>query len=97
MTGLKRGRKTAKVGLGRRAKSPKAGTADESLSDAIKTRLFELRQRGFNRLFQRGGIFEVSTPESLLGMDFAEPVCLLVDRLVVTADSQPRVWEGAEE
>src|SRR5216683_120605 len=96
MTGLKRGRKTAKVALGRTAKSPKAGIADESLSDAIKTRLFELRQRGFNRLFQRGEIFEFSTPESLLEIDFAAPVFVLVDRLLVTADSRARIVDAAE-
>ncbi len=96
MTGLKRARKTAKVALGRTAKSPKAGTADESLSDAIKTRLFELRQRGFNRLFQRGEIFEFSTPESLLEIDFAAPVFVLVDRLLVTADSRARIVDAAE-
>ncbi len=36
-----------------------------------KERLFELRKRGFNRLFQSGQIFEFSTPESLLDVDFA--------------------------
>src|SRR5260370_36893473 len=96
MTGLKRGRKTAKVGLGRTAKSPEAATAEERLSDAIKTALFELRQRGFNRLFQRGEIFEFSTPESLLEIDFAEPVFVLVDRLLVTADSRARIVDAAE-
>ena len=59
-----------------------------TLSDAIKTRLFDLRKRGFNRLFQNGQIFEFSTPESLLDINFAEPVFGLVDRLVVAADQR---------
>src|ERR1700720_1284789 len=59
---------------------PRRGTA---ISDQLKTRLSELRQRGFNRLYQNGQIFEFSTPESLLEVDFSQPVFLLVDRLVV--------------
>ena len=42
------------------------------LPDAVQDRLFELRKRGFNRLFQNGQIFEFSTPESLLDVNFAE-------------------------
>jgi hypothetical protein len=63
-----------------------AKSAEANLpSDAIKTRLFDLRKRGFNRLFQNGQIFEFSTPESLLDLNFSEPVFGLVDRLVVAA------------
>src|SRR3954447_22596399 len=51
----------------------KTATESHSPSDAIKTRLFDLRKRGFNRLFQKGQLFEFSTPESLLEIDFAEP------------------------
>src|SRR5216683_3671309 len=43
-------------------------------SDLLKDRLFELRKRGFNRLYQKGRIFEFSTPESLLEINFSEPV-----------------------
>ena len=39
------------------------------LSDSLKERLFELRKRGFNRLYQNGQIFEFSTPESLLDLN----------------------------
>jgi excinuclease ABC subunit A len=66
------------------------------LSDAIKARLFELRQRGFNRLFQSGKIFEFSTPESLLEIDFAQPIFVLVDRLVVSAGARARIVDAAE-
>jgi excinuclease ABC subunit A len=84
LTDLKQGRKKAKT------------ASDETLSDVIKGRLFELRQRGFNRLFQRGEIFEFSTPESLLEIDFAEPVFVLVDRLVVFADARARIVDATE-
>src|SRR5206468_12405648 len=57
--------------------SPVVPTSAESL----KLRLFSLRQSGFNRLYQDGRVFEFSTPESLLDVDFATPVYVLVDRL----------------
>jgi excinuclease ABC subunit A len=71
---------------------------DESYlpSDAIKARLFDLRKRGFNRLFQNGQVFEFSTPESLLDVNFAEPVFGLVDRLVVSADQRSRIVDAVE-
>ena len=83
---------TAKRKVGRKKK---AGDDRESL-DAIKTRLFELRQKGFNRLFQRGQIFEFSTPESLLDVNFAEPVFVLVDRIAISSDSRARVVDATE-
>ncbi len=65
-------------------------------SDLLKSRLLDLRTRGFNRLYQNGQIFEFSTPESLLDVDFSAPVFLLVDRLVVTADARPRIVDAIE-
>ncbi len=71
-------------------------TEDTTLSDQLRTRLFELRQRGFNRLYQNGQIFEFSTPESLLDVNFAQPVFLLVDRLVVSPDARARIVDAIE-
>jgi excinuclease ABC subunit A len=65
-------------------------------SDVLKTRLLDLRTRGFNRLYQDGQIFEFSTPESLLDINFGAPVFILVDRLVVAADARPRVVDAIE-
>jgi excinuclease ABC subunit A len=65
-------------------------------SEAIKARLFDLRKRGFNRIYQNGQVFEFSTPESLLDIDFAEPVFGLVDRLVVAADQRSRLVDAVE-
>ena len=75
----------------------KKKSAESNLpSDAIKARLFDLRRRGFNRLFQNGQVFEFSTPESLLDVNFSEPVFGLVDRLVVSADQRSRIVDAVE-
>ncbi|HST09243.1 MAG TPA: excinuclease ABC subunit UvrA [Terriglobales bacterium] len=65
-------------------------------SDLMKTRLLDLRTRGFNRLYQDGQIYEFSTPESLLDVNFAAPVFVLADRLVVAADARPRIVDAIE-
>ncbi len=79
-----------------RQKREKSGAPTVELSDALKTRLFDLRKAGFNRLYQRGEIYEFSTPESLLDINFAEPVFVLVDRLVVSAEARTRVVDAIE-
>jgi excinuclease ABC subunit A len=63
---------------------------------ALRDRLFDLRKRGFTRLFQNGRIFEFSTPESLLEIDFSQPVSVLVDRLVINPSSHQRIVDTAE-
>ncbi len=82
-------------GKSRAKKKPEQAAA--TLDDHLKTRLFELRKAGFNRLYQDGQIFEFSTPESLLGINFAEPVFLLVDRLAVEAESRTRIVDAVEQ
>src|ERR1035441_1171253 len=62
----------------------------------LKPRLFALRQRGYNRLYQQGRVFEFSAPESLLDVDFAQPVYVLVDRLAAAADIRQRVIDSVE-
>jgi excinuclease ABC subunit A len=83
---------------GRASKSRKAPTknTDSTLSDTLKTRLFDLRKAGFNRLYQGGQIFEFSTPESLLDINFGQPVFVLVDRLGVDAESRSRIIDAIE-
>ncbi len=73
-----------------------SGASFKSISDEMRSRLFDLRKRGFNRLFQNGRIFEFSTPESLLDVNFAEPVFGLVDRLVISADQRSRIVDAIE-
>ena len=84
--------KSAKKPRGSKKKQADANLPEE----AIKARLFDLRKRGFNRLFQDGQIFEFSTPESLLDINFKEPVYGLVDRLTVAADQRSRVVDAVE-
>jgi excinuclease ABC subunit A len=80
----------------KKARAKKKPAESNLPSDAIKTRLFDLRKRGFNRLFQNGQVFEFSTPESLLDVNFSEPVFGLVDRLVVSADQRSRIVDAVE-
>jgi excinuclease ABC subunit A len=72
------------------------GGAPAALTEALKTRLFELRKAGFNRLYQAGEVYEFSTPESLLDINFELPVFVLVDRLAVSAEVRTRVVDAIE-
>jgi excinuclease ABC subunit A len=74
----------------------RSGAPTASIPDALKTRLFDLRKSGFNRLYQAGQVFEFSTPESLLDINFAEPVYVLVDRLTVSREARSRIVDAVE-
>ncbi|MEZ5404071.1 MAG: excinuclease ABC subunit UvrA [Bryobacteraceae bacterium] len=66
-------------------------------TDALRDRLLDLRGKGFNRLFQEGRVFEFSTPESLLEVNFTKPVYVLVDRLALGAsDVRQRIVDAGE-
>jgi len=78
------------------AKSPARPAPESPLTEALKARLIELRAAGFNRLYQQGSIFEFSTPESLLDLDFTLPVFVLLDRIVVSPDNRSRIVDAAE-
>src|SRR5262249_4083754 len=64
----------------KKKKGEKKAGDGAALNEVQKARLFDLRKRGFNRLFQNGEVFEFSTPESLLEINFRKPVFILVDR-----------------
>ena len=83
---------------GEKAKKVRAKktAAPVALDDQLKARLSELRQRGFNRLYQNGQVFEFSTPESLLDINFAEPVFFLVDRIALSPDIRARLVDAVE-
>jgi excinuclease ABC subunit A len=90
-------------GAKRKSKSPpsrekreKSGAPTVQLSEADKTRLFDLRKSGFNRLYQAGEVYEFSAPESLLDINFELPVFVLVDRLVVSAEARTRIVDAIE-
>ncbi len=80
---------------GRRVTKKKAAKPAEDAF--LKERLFELRKRGYNRLYQNGQIFEFSTPESLLDLDFAEPVLVLIDRIATGPDARLRIVDAVEQ
>ena len=64
--------------------------------DAVRQALTSLRKRGFNRLYHAGRVFEFSTPEELLDVDFAKPVYVLVDRLALSPDIRSRLADSIE-
>ncbi len=65
-------------------------------TSALRDHLFELRKKGFNRLYQNGRTFEFSTPESLLDIDFNQPLFALVDRLVISGELHQRIVDTVE-
>ncbi|HEY1578114.1 MAG TPA: excinuclease ABC subunit UvrA [Terracidiphilus sp.] len=78
------------------SKATAAMAALEALGEGLKARLVELRGSGFNRLYQNGQIYEFSTPESLIDVDFSAQVFVLLDRIVVDADNRARIVDAAE-
>jgi excinuclease ABC subunit A len=78
-------------------KSAKPAAASSfNLTESLKERLTELRRRGYNRLYQNGEIVEFSTPESLLELDFTQPIFVLIDRLAITPESRARIVDAIE-
>jgi excinuclease ABC subunit A len=99
----------AKKAAKKAAKAVAAPVAD--ITDSLKERLGELRRRGYNRLWQPaqvsearpgapdsspGKIVEFSTPESLLELNFAEPIYVLVDRLAISYEIRSRLVDAIE-
>ena len=68
----------------------------DATTDALRDRLFDLRKRGFNRLYQGGTVVEFSTPESLLDVDFSKPMFALVDRIAVSPGMRQRLVDTVE-
>ena len=77
-------------------KAAKAPAISETVVNALRERLFDLRKKGFGRLFQNGQIFEFATPESLLDIDFSQPVYVLIDRIVTGPDQRTRIVDALE-
>ncbi len=80
--------------------------AAATLTESLKERLLELRRRGYNRLYQQtraqqdageaGAIVEFSTPESLLELDFSQPIFVLADRLALSPEIRSRLVDTIE-
>jgi excinuclease ABC subunit A len=64
--------------------------------DAVRNALVDIQKRGFNRLYQNDRLHEFSSPETLLDVDFAQPVFVVVDRLAVNAESRSRLVDSIE-
>jgi excinuclease ABC subunit A len=62
----------------------------------IQQTLAALQRRGFQRLVQDGRVHEFSSPETLLDIDFARPVYVLVDRLAIGTDIRSRLVDSIE-
>ena len=78
------------------AKRAAKKTAAVPSIDAVRHGLLELQKRGFNRVYQAGRVHEFSSPETLLDVDFAKPVYVLVDRLAVNPESRSRLVDSIE-
>jgi excinuclease ABC subunit A len=64
--------------------------------EAIRQALAGLQRRGFQRLYQAGRMHEFSSPETLLDIDFSEPVYVVVDRLAIAPDIRSRLVDSVE-
>jgi excinuclease ABC subunit A len=81
------------VGAGKKLSRKKAAPP---APEAIRSVLVELQKRGFNRLYQDARVHEFSSPETLLDVNFAKPVWVLVDRLAVNTESRSRLVDSIE-
>ncbi|MDE3104046.1 MAG: excinuclease ABC subunit UvrA [Acidobacteriota bacterium] len=84
-------------------KTAKAAAPVFDLTESLKERLGELRRRGYNRLFQPrdgaeapGRLVEFSTPESLLELDFTQPIFVLIDRVALSPEVRSRLVDAIE-
>jgi excinuclease ABC subunit A len=81
--------------VGGQRRVPK-GKPTPPAQELLKQALGDLQKRGFNRLYQHARVHEFSSPESLLDVDFAKPVYVLVDRLAVNPESRARLTDSIE-
>ncbi|HMF63434.1 MAG TPA: hypothetical protein VK608_05045, partial [Edaphobacter sp.] len=80
----------------KKSAKPKKPEPTLDLTDTLKERLTELRRRGYNRLYQNGNTVEFSAPESLLELDFSQPIFVLVDRLALSPEIRSRLVDAIE-
>jgi excinuclease ABC subunit A len=64
--------------------------------ETIRLALTALQRRGFQRLYQAGRMHEFSSPETLLEIDFKQPVYVVVDRLVIGPEMRSRLIDSVE-
>jgi excinuclease ABC subunit A len=78
---------------GKRATKKKAAAP---AAETLRLTLTDLQKCGFNRLYQDGRVHEFSSPETLLDVNFARPVYVLVDRLSVNSEVRSRLVDSIE-
>ena len=86
------GASSKKAGKARKAKSETNGAISRQM---IVAHLMSLMQRGFTRLYARGEVVELRSPDDFTRPDFAD-VCVLVDRLAARADVRARLVDSLE-
>ncbi|MGA8013309.1 MAG: excinuclease ABC subunit UvrA [Candidatus Acidiferrales bacterium] len=84
------------AGTGQKDSAARARKTARPSPDTIRLTLTNLRKRGFNRLYQSGRVFEFSTPEDLLDLDFGKPAYVLVDRLSLSPEIRSRLVDSIE-
>ena len=62
----------------------------------LRDHLFDLRKKGFNRLYQNGTGIRVLHPRIAAGNRFQQPVFILVDRIVISPDLHQRIVDTVE-
>src|SRR5438309_5981889 len=65
-------------------------------AEGVRQALLDLQKRGFNRLYQAARVHEFSSRESLLDLDFSQPIYVLVDRLSVSPEIRSRLADSVE-
>jgi excinuclease ABC subunit A len=78
------------------ARRPTVRKPAKASPEAIRQALAALQRRGFQRLFQAGRLHEFSSPETLLDIDFSQPVYVVVDRLAIGPDVRSRLIDSIE-
>ena len=77
----------------RRSAARRAGKPSPEM---IQLALAGLQRRGFQRLYQASRMHEFSSPETLLDIDFAQPVYVVVDRLTIGPEMRSRLVDSVE-
>ena len=85
---------TAPPDLAPRRAAPKR--SGKPSPDAVRLALAALQRRGFQRLYQAGRVHEFSSPETLLDIDFSQPVYVVVDRLAIGPEMRSRLVDSLE-
>jgi excinuclease ABC subunit A len=77
-------------------KKPGSRKSSKPNTESVRQALLDLQKRGFNRLYQAGQIHEFSSPETLLDLEFGQPIYVVVDRLVVSPEIRSRLADSVE-